>query len=99
MQLVYEFNRPQDKRHDDWIARVDGQLRAAYRLLEKEIAEAGESFLFGARLLQADITTAVAWRFSRFALADRLDSADFPALTEFSARAEALPEFIAADFD
>ncbi|PWB92862.1 glutathione S-transferase family protein [Methylosinus sporium] len=99
VQLVYESLRPPEKRHDAWIARVDGQLRAAYHLLEKEVAEAKESFLFGARPLQPDITTAVAWRFSRFALADRLDPADYPALGNFSLRAEALPEFIAADFD
>ncbi|TDX61992.1 glutathione S-transferase [Methylosinus sp. sav-2] len=99
VQLVYESKRPDERRHAPWVERVEGQLLAAYRLLEKEVAEAQESFLFGARLLQADITTAVAWRFSRFVLADRLDPADYPALANFSLRAEALPEFIAADFD
>ncbi|WP_024880884.1 glutathione S-transferase [Methylosinus sp. LW3] len=99
VQLVYESKRPDERRHEPWVERVEGQLLAAYRLLEKEVAEVGESFLFGARLLQPDITTAVAWRFSRFVLADRLEPADYPALANFSLRAEALPEFIAADFD
>ncbi|BBU63431.1 glutathione S-transferase [Methylosinus sp. C49] len=99
VQLVYESKRPDEKHYAPWVERVEIQLLAAYRLLEKEVAEAQDNFLFGARLLQADITTAVAWRFSRFVLADRLDPADYPALANFSLRAEALPEFIAADFD
>ncbi|WP_400769562.1 glutathione S-transferase family protein [Methylosinus sporium] len=99
VQLVYESKRPDERRHAPWVERVEGQLLAAYRLLEAEIAAAADGFLFGARPLQADITAAVAWRFTRGVAADRLAAADFPALAEFSARAERLPEFAAADFD
>ncbi|MBG0808724.1 glutathione S-transferase [Methylosinus sp. H3A] len=99
VQLVYESKRPDERRYEPWVERVSGQLVAAYRLLEAEIAAAGDGFLFGARPLQADITAAVAWRFTRSVAPDRLDAAEFPALAEFSARAERLPEFAAADFD
>lgn len=99
VQIVYELNRPAEARHEPWLERVSGQLRAALRLLETEIAAAHGGFLFGARPLQADITAAVAWRFARHMIPDRVDPADYPALAAFSARAEALPEFAAADFD
>ena len=99
VQLVYETKRPDERQYEPWVERVSGQLLAAYRLLEREITAAGDGFLFGARPLQADITAAVAWRFTRSVAPDRLAPADFPALAEFSARAERLPEFVATDFD
>lgn len=93
VQLVYEFNlRPAEKQHQSWIDRVAGQLRAAYGLLETEIGR-GDAWLFGARPLQADISIAVAWRFTQDMLADRVPAAAHPALGAFSARAEALPAF------
>lgn len=98
VQLVYEFNRPAERRHDPWLERIRRQLRAAYRLLEAEVAVVGDGFLFGPRPLQADITAAVAWRFNHSVAPDPLDPADHPALSALSARAEALPEFVAADF-
>jgi glutathione S-transferase len=94
VQLVYERTlRPTEKQHAPWIARVQGQLRAAYRLLEAEIAP-GSGWLFGARPLQADITAAVAWRFTQHAVAAEIAAADHPRLAAFSARAEALPAFV-----
>lgn len=95
MQIVYETQlRPADKQHLPWLTRIEEQLRAAYGLLEAEIGS-GEAWLLGDRPLQADITLAVAWRFTQLTLADRIGSAGYPALAHFAARAEALPEFVA----
>ena len=99
MQIVYETQlRPAEKQHRPWLDRIDGQLRTAYRLLEAEIG-AGGPWLVGDRPLQADITVAVGWRFTQLVLADRIAPADYPALTRFSARAEALAEFAATPPD
>ncbi|AWK88435.1 glutathione S-transferase [Azospirillum thermophilum] len=93
VQIVYERNlRPGEKQHEPWVDRVRGQLLAAWQVLEKEVAPA-KGWLIGDRPLQADVTVAVAWRFSRFALPDIVEEGGHPALTRFSARAEALPEF------
>ncbi len=95
VQIVYELTlRPAEKHHQPWIDRVRRQLLAAYRLLETEIGS-GETWLFGDRPLQADISVAAAWRFTRGALPDIIVAADHPALAIFSKRAEALPEFLA----
>jgi len=95
MQIVYETElRPADKTHQPWLDRIDGQLRTAYGLLETEVG-ADRPWLVGERATQADITVAVAWRFTQIVLADRIKPADYPALARVSARAEALPEFLA----
>jgi glutathione S-transferase len=95
VQIVYALNlRPVEKQHQPWIDRVRGQLKAAFDALEAEIGS-GRSWLFGPRPLQADISTAVAWRFARHAVAESVDPRDYTALAAFSERAEALPEFIA----
>jgi glutathione S-transferase len=93
VQLVYERTlRPPEKQHQPWIDRVRGQMLAAYRLLESELGT-GDAWLFADRPLQADITVAVMWYFTRSLLPDVLAATDHPALAAFSARAEALPEF------
>lgn len=99
VQLVYERTlRPAEKQHQPWIDRVQGQMLAAYRLLETEGSGktgSGKSWLFADRPLQPDISVAVAWHFTRGALADIVTEADHPALAALSKRAEALPEFLA----
>jgi hypothetical protein len=45
---------------------------------------------------QSGVTTAVAWRFTQMLLPEVVDAADYPALREFSSRAEQLAEFMAA---
>lgn len=44
---------------------------------------------------QADITTAVAWRFSQHIEASLIIPENYPAPREYSRRAESLPEFLA----
>jgi glutathione S-transferase len=101
MQNVYEVNlRPAERQHQPWIERVQTQLFAAYDHLEEAIGgDEGNGWLFGDRLMQPDITLAVVWRFQQYMLPDVVDPGRYPALAAFSARAEALPEFIAAPLE
>ncbi|WP_420995122.1 glutathione S-transferase [Cupriavidus sp. 30B13] len=93
VQIVYECNlRPDEKQYEPWLSRVHGQLGAAYAALEKEIAGTALPADEG-RLTQADVTTAVAWRFTQMMLPQAVDGAAYPALAAFSAAAEALPAF------
>jgi len=99
VQIVYERElRPAEKLHQPWLDRVHGQLLAAYRLLDAELG-GGDAWLFGPRPLQADVTAAVAWRFTRFMLPDAVDEAGHPALAALSARAESLPAFASSPLE
>ncbi|KWE83199.1 glutathione S-transferase [Burkholderia territorii] len=104
VQVVYEHAlRPAEKQHAPWLERVLGQIEAAYGALEPLVA-AANGWLGGARLLQSDVTVAVAWRFTQFMTADypalaRIDPARYPALAAHSARAEALPAFAETPLD
>lgn len=95
VQIAYEHRlRPEEKRYEPWIDRVGTQLDHAYRLLEAELDNT-IPWLFGSRPLQADITAAVAWRFSRDMLPIRVTAEKYPRLAALSAEAEALPAFLA----
>ena len=99
VQIVYERTlRPAEKQHQPWLDRVRSQVLSAYDLLERELGT-GEDWLFGSRPLQADITTAVAWRFTGYTISDVVTAGDHPALCRFSERAEALPELVAWPLD
>jgi glutathione S-transferase len=93
VQLVYERTlRPAEKQHQPWIDRVRGQMLAAYGALNAELGT-GESWLLGARPLQADVTAAAVWRFTTDMLADEITATDYAALSRHAARAEALDAF------
>lgn len=99
MQLVYETKlRPEEKQHEWWLGRVRGQLASAYKLLEAEIGDP-EAWLFGERPLQADISAAVAWRFTKGELPGVVAAELHPKLARLSERAEALPEFLQAPYE
>ncbi|GAA5164430.1 glutathione S-transferase family protein [Viridibacterium curvum] len=99
VQHLYETQlRPADKQYEGWLARVRGQLAEAWGLLEPAAAQASP-WLLGDRLTLADITLAVAWGFNQYAQPGLSDAARYPALSAFSARAEALPEFLAHPVD
>ncbi len=85
--------RPPEKRHDPWVVRVMGQLLAGLAALEAEAPQSG--WVAGA-LGIADITAVCAFGFTRLVLADLVETGRYPNLTEFCARAEALPAFLAA---
>ncbi|HEX4028180.1 MAG TPA: glutathione S-transferase [Rhizomicrobium sp.] len=91
VSIIYECNqRPAEKQHQPWLDRICGQLLAAYRALE---AEASPDWFTGEELMQPQITTAVAWRFSQHMVSDLVPAADFPRLAVLSARAEQLQPF------
>jgi hypothetical protein len=76
------------------VARVTGQLQAAYDALESVFANSAMSPADG--IDQAGISTAVAWQFTQQMIPDVVDAAAYPALRAYSLQAEALPEFRAA---
>lgn len=100
MQIAYEINlRPAEKRHRPWLDRVGAQLRDAYRLLDSAVA--AEGWTGSARPTQGDVDAAVAWRFTREALAghaegDIPDPARHARLAALAERAETGPAFRAA---
>ncbi|WP_206951846.1 glutathione S-transferase family protein [Trinickia acidisoli] len=101
VQIAYEQNlRPQEKQHAPWLERLQTQLVAAYDTLERDVAGAGKrAWLCGDRLMQPDITVAVAWRFTQYILPGVVEPARYPALAALSGRAEALPAFVGAPLE
>jgi glutathione S-transferase len=96
VQMVYEkTQRPAEKQHQPWLDRVSGQVQRAYGVLEKETPS---GWFGGAVPNQADITVAVAWRFTQSRFPDVVTSAAHPKLAAHSARAEKLPVFAEFDF-
>jgi len=95
VQQAYERHlRPPERQHEPWFELVRGQMHAAYGVLEQLVDGRGGDWLCAGRITQADITTAVAWRFTQHMLPDVLDAARYPAVAALSARAEALPAFV-----
>ena len=93
VQIVYERAlRPAEKQHAPWVTRVTGQMHAALRLLDADVARRG-LVARSDSLDQAVVTTAVAWTFAREVLQEAVSAADHPALQALSEQAEALPEF------
>ncbi|MGG1946982.1 glutathione S-transferase family protein [Trinickia sp. NRRL B-1857] len=88
VQIAYEQSvRPQDKRHAPWLERgVADAVRAG-------------TWLCGDRLMQPDITAAVAWRFTQHISPGEFGSSRYPALAALSERAEALPAFVGAPLE
>ena len=93
VQIVYEHElRPPEKLHRPWLERVQGQLAAAYALLEAELlSHPLDASVEG--IDQAGVTTAVAWQFTHMLLPGQVPVAAHPAIDDFASRAEALPAF------
>ncbi|MBL8510964.1 MAG: glutathione S-transferase family protein [Betaproteobacteria bacterium] len=99
VQRYYELTlRPSDKQHQPWLDRVSAQMADAFDWLERIVADASP-WLRGERLMQDDVTIAVAWRFTQFITPGVIDPAHYPHLAAFSARAETLPDFVATPLD
>ncbi|MDQ3026560.1 MAG: glutathione S-transferase family protein [Pseudomonadota bacterium] len=99
VQMVYEKEqRPQDKRHEPWFARIAGQAHTAFALLETAAAGASP-WLQGGRINAADVAVACAWRFGQYYNSVEVPVAAYPALVAYSQRAEALPEFASTPLD
>ena len=98
-QIVYERGlRPAEKRHAPWVERVTGQLTAAYRALDDELA-AQPLDATEAGLRQSGITVGVAWSFTQFVLPEVVPAAGFPQLVAHAAAVERLPVFRAIPCD
>jgi len=71
-------------------------MHAAFGELEAELTRqsSGQSRQMGA----AEVTTAVAWHFTKRTLPGTLEDAAYPRLRALSEWAERLPEFIAAPY-
>ncbi|CAG9267099.1 glutathione S-transferase family protein [Paraburkholderia unamae] len=95
VQQVYERElRPAERQHEPWFERVNAQMHAAWAVLDRLVA-GRDGWLCAGRITQADITAAVAWRFNQYILPGSVDPARYPAIAALSARAEAMPEFVA----
>ncbi|MDH7637732.1 glutathione S-transferase family protein [Sphingomonas oryzagri] len=91
VQLIYEqTQRPEERRHPPWMARVRQQGTAAFTSLEREIGVTGQ-WLFGDRLTLADITVAVVWDFALAMMPDLADETQHPKLADFTRFAEQYP--------
>jgi glutathione S-transferase len=100
-QRIYERGmRPKEYRYTPWWERITEQLNSALDLIEESLTgQRDNQWLFGSTMTQADIAVAIAWRFAEFAAPPGEPPDVRPALAAFSARAEALPEFIACPLD
>ncbi|BBP65502.1 hypothetical protein PHLH5_30430 [Pseudomonas sp. Cab53] len=93
VQIYYERNlRPTDIQHAPWVERVEGQLAAAYGMLEQELQRA--PLPTDGTLDQAGITLAVAWSFSNLVVPDQVEGRSFPLISAYTAYAEGLEVFI-----
>jgi len=97
MQIYYEHNlRP--AAHAPWLERVHQQLLAALTALDAEIAAQAAS-TDEKTWTQDGLVAAIAWRFMQIKLVTPVADARCPALAAHSARAEALPSFLATPAD
>ena len=96
VQIIYERAiRPPEMQYAPWVERVSGQLQAACRVLEDEVA--ARPFAPAAeRIDQAGVTTAVTWTFLQALVAPLVPAAEHPALAAWADQAEQLPPFRAA---
>ena len=95
VQIVYEHNlRPEEKLHQPWVDRVQGQLHAAFDELEREL-EAQPFELDEKRFGVAGITVAIAWQFTQAFVSDVVAPEQYPKLQAFSTFAELQPTFVA----
>lgn len=86
-QHIYEQNlRPRQYQFEPWLARVAGQLQAAFAAMETEVAAHAPAFARDCS--HASIAAAIAWSFSQSMLAELLPATRHPALRALSERME-----------
>ena len=99
-QRIYELKvRPEEYRYEPWLERLNEQLLSAIDAMELSVGGVDDNWMFGEQPSQADITTAVAWRFVNHAAPAIASIEQRPALVEFSLRAEKSPEFLACPLE
>jgi glutathione S-transferase len=92
VSLFYE-RRLHTVSSDVLVGRREVQVAGTLAMLERERAERGDGWWFGADLTHADIAVACGLRHLRDSLPDMFDATRYPALAAHCARAEALPVF------
>lgn len=85
--------RPPEVQWPEWAARADAQVRAGLDQLEAAAAAAGDGWLVGDSMTQADISAVVALDFIRAVRPGLLGAEDLPALGALARRCSALPAF------
>ncbi len=98
VQLYYERNlRPEEIQFEPWVQRVEGQLKAAYSALERELEK--QPLKTDGSIAQDGITLAVAWSFTNLVVPDRVSAAQFPRIAAFTKYAEGLEVFVSTPID
>jgi glutathione S-transferase len=97
VSVEYERKRPEEKRYDNWQARILEQLHTALDLLDRA-AERGDLGA-GPELRPGEIAAAIAWGFCRFVIPEFVPEEGWPALARQAAACEALPVFKAWPID
>ena len=96
MWAMYERRfRPEEKVHQPWIDRNDDRVSGGLRFIDEAASQTGADgwLAGGARLSQADITSAVAYTFANVSRPHLNLAEQVPNLARFAARCEALPMF------
>lgn len=71
VQLFMEYNRrPPEKLYQEWVDRINEQLQTGLVLLDQYIQINDEGYLLSSRIMQVDITTAVALKYIEKKLPD-----------------------------
>jgi glutathione S-transferase len=83
--------RPEDKRHEPWIARQRAKVEAALDWAERALGE--RPWLVGERFSLADVALGCATGWLAFRLPDLLEARPRPALAAYRARLEERPSF------
>ncbi len=82
--------RPEEKWHHPWLNQLLEQSKDGFEALE---AQAGEPWLTGADMTQADVSTVAFWDFALHNRPADAPALDCPKLAALSGRANALPAF------
>jgi len=92
---VYEgVFRPEEKRHDPWLARLRTQMNGSLSAIDRHVGERGTSqWMVGKRMTQADITAVCVFTFLNDTLKVAADRVMFQSLATLAARCESLPAF------
>ena len=76
-----------------WVARCRAQISAALSVLEADRAGMAADYWFGDRIGHADVAIVTVMRFIADAIPEFVAVSDFPSLSAYAARLEALPVF------